>query len=133
MDKKGGFLASNLIGSGQMVLQTLLQENEGQGKGYPELELACDSGLQPAISLSWLEYSKELGRKKEETPPELAEDLCSRFLAYPDTCEDFKDKPAMNQFINAQLNLDFQVKISRRKPKTLQETEAALRTLGKLY
>lgn len=52
----------------------------------------------------------------EETPPELIEDLRRLvFLAYQDTTE------AMDQFIDAQLNLDLQIKISERRPETLEE------------
>lgn len=41
------------------------------------------------------------------------------FLIYPDTKDDFQDKIVMDQFINAQLDLESQIKISKRRPENL--------------
>lgn len=52
-------------------------------------------------------------RRGEKTPPGLTEDLRRfAFLAYSDTKEDFQGKLATDHFIDAQLDLDLQIKMS---------------------
>lgn len=58
-------------------------------------------------------------RRKEETAPEVAEDLRRlSFIADQDTNEDLQDRLAMDQFKDVHLELNLKINIIERRPRT---------------
>ena len=117
--EKATYLAVSLRGSALTVLTKISPDRRGE---YATLIAALDKRYGSAHQTD-LNRAKLKGRirKREESLPELAEDVerLAR-LAYPDASAEMLEVLAKDQFIDALTDEDFRLRIRQNKPETLR-------------
>lgn len=120
MEEKATYLAISLRGAAATVLTTLSFEKQ---QNYESLVAALSSrfGSEHQSELNRVRL-RTRSRRREETLPELAEDVERLVrLAYPEAAEPMVELLAKDQFVDALPEEDMRLRIHQNKPVTLQD------------
>ena len=118
--EKAAFLATSLTGPALAVLGNLAENKHNDYKALVSgLQSRFGSGHQAEIARVSF---KNRVRRRDETLPELAEDI-ERLgrLAYPNASDEVKDSLELDQFIDAQPDDDMRSRLRQNRPKALRE------------